>query len=725
MADAARVGGEGVLSKSPLGNTKDLFIAIGVIAVVMMIIIPLPYVLLDTLMALNVIFSLLVLLIVLYAQKPTEFSLFPTVLLVATVFSLALNVSSTRLILQDGAKFDGKMIRAFSTFVVGSGGPKASDDDVKTIVIGFIIFIIIIAVQAIVITKGATRISEVAARFTLDSMPVKMMAIDTEYSSGSITEEEAQKRKAQVQRESDFYGSMDGASKFISGNVKIGIFVTVINILGGWIIGAAIRGEGLGSVTTYIRFAIGDGLLSQIPALLISTAMGIVVTRAAATGNLSDQVEEQFTGSSRIYWICSAVLAVLAFLPGFPHAVLLIMAGLMAFTAYQVGRKKKKEESFNEMMAKTKGGKKGKEDGLEISPVVPLDALSLELGYGLIPLVDKEKGAELLERVQGVRRQSALELGLVIPKVRIIDNMVLDPSEYCFKIKGVDVGRGKIRMSHFLCINPGTVTTELSGEKTVDPAFGLPALWVTEDRRDDAERAGYTVVDPPSIIATHLTEIIRRHSADILGMQDTQAILDTLRKEYPAVVDEVLRPELGMPVIKIQKILHGLLRERVSIRNMVTILEAIAEYAPLSKTVWFLTEKARQALGSQICHQYADEKHHLRVLTIAPDLEQKIIESKYETPSGVICALDPPTQMAWIKAVSKAAAAVKSRGFLPVILCSEQARFLVRNSTDRELPDLAVISVPEITPDIIPEAVGVIRLESSPVQGAPSKEDGG
>jgi flagellar biosynthesis protein FlhA len=717
MADAARVGGEGALSKSPLGNTKDLFIAIGVIIVVVMIIIPLPIVLLDTLMAINVIFSLLVLLIVLYAQKPTEFSLFPTVLLVATVFSLALNISSTRLILSKGAKFDGKMIRAFSTFVVGTGGNQG-------LVIGFIIFIIIIAVQAIVITKGATRISEVAARFTLDSMPVKMMAIDTEYSSGSITEEEAQKRKAQVQRESDFYGSMDGASKFISGNVKIGIFVTVIDVIGGIIIGAAIHGESMElAFNNYISLSIGDGLLTQFPALLISTAMGIVVTRAAATGNLSEQVVEQFTGSSRIYWICAAVLAGLAFLPGFPHAVLLVMAGLMAFTAYQVGRKKQKEASFNEMMAKTRGGKKGKDDGVEISPVVPLDALSLELGYGLIPLVDKEKGAELLERVQGVRRQSALELGLVIPKVRIIDNMVLDPSEYCFKIKGVDVGRGKIRMSHFLCINPGTVTTELSGERTVDPAFGLPALWVTEDRRDDAERAGYTVVDPPSIIATHLTEIIRRHSADILGMQDTQAILDTLRKEYPAVVDEVLRPELGMPVIKIQKILHGLLRERVSIRNMVTILEAVAEYAPLSKTVWFLTEKARQALGSQICHQYADENHKLRVLTIAPELEQKIIESKYETPSGVICALDPPTQMAWIKAVSKAAAAVKSRGFLPVILCSEQARFLVRNSTDRELPDLAVISVPEITPDIIPEAVGVIRLEASK-EGSPSQEGG-
>ena len=706
MADAVRTGSDGTLSKNPLGNMKDLVIAIGVITVVVMLVVPLPTVLLDAFMALNVIFSLLILLIVLYIQKPTEFSLFPTVLLVATVFGLALNVSSTRLILTKGERFDGRMVRAFSSFVVGAGGNEG-------IVVGFIIFIVIIAVQAVVITKGATRISEVAARFTLDSMPVKMMAIDTEYSSGSITEEEAQKRKAQVQKESDFYGSMDGASKFISGNVKVGIFITAVNILGGVIIGVAMHGESLSmAVKNYISFSIGDGLLSQFPALLISTAMGIVVTRAAATGNLSEQVAEQFTHSSRIYWICAAVLLGFAPLPGFPWYVLIPMAALLAYAAFQIGRKKKKEASFNEMMAKSKDGKKGKDENADISPVVPLDPLSLELGYGLIPLVDKEKGAELLERVQGVRRQSALDLGLVIPKVRIIDNMLLEPSEYCFKIKGVDVGKGKIRMGFYLCINPGTVNEELSGEKTVDPAFGLPAIWVNENKRDEAERSGYTVVDPPSIIATHLTEIIRRHAADILGLQDTQAILDTLRKEYPAVVDEVMRSELGMSAVKIQKILHGLLKERVSIRNMVSILEAVAEYAPLSKNTWFLTEKARQALGSQICYQYADDDRRLRVLTIAPELEQKIIDSKYETPSGIVCAMDPPSQQAWIKAVSRAVAAVKGKGWMPVILCSEQARFLVRNSTDRELPELAVVSVPEIAADVIPEAVGVIRLEN-------------
>ena len=705
MADAA-LGTGGTPSNNFFSFFRESVPAVAVIIIVVMLILPLPTVLLDALMAMNLMLSLLILLIVLYTQKPTEFSLFPTMLLVATVFSLALNVSSTRLILAQGIKFNGRMVRAFSSFVVGVSGNEG-------LVIGFIIFIIIIAVQAVVITKGATRVSEVAARFTLDSMQVKMMAVETEYSSGSITEEESQRRKREIQKESDFYGSMDGASKFISGNVKIGILITVINVIGGIIVGMSLHGEPLGvAANNYVSLAIGDGLVSQFPALLISTAMGIVVTRAAASGSLPDQLMEQiFYKGAIVYWICSGVLLFLSVLPGFPWYVLVPMAALVAAHAYRIGKQQKKAASFNEMMTKSKDRKDEKAG--EISPVVPLDALSLELGYGLVPLVEKEKGAELLERVQGVRRQSALDLGLVIPKVRIIDNSILEPSEYCFKIKGVDSGRGKIRIGYYLCINPGTVTTEMAGEKTVDPAFGLPAIWIDQEKRDEAERCGYTVVDPPSIIATHLTEIIRRHAAEILGLQDTQAILDTLRKEYPAVVEEVLREGKGLRITEIQKILHGLLRERVSIRNMVSILESIADYAPVSKNIWFLTEKARQALASQICSQYADDDRRLRVLTIDPSLEQKIIDSKYETPSGIISAMDPPSQKMWINAVSKAVTAVKEKGWMPVVLCSEQARFLVKNSTDREMPDLAVLSVPEIVPEVIPEAVGMIRIENN------------
>ncbi|MCL1994092.1 MAG: flagellar biosynthesis protein FlhA [Spirochaetes bacterium] len=703
MADVARAGGgEKNDSRGPLTIFRESFPAIAVVTVVVMVIFPMPTWMLDTLLALNLVFALLVLLIVIYTQKPTEFSLFPTMLLVATVFSLALNVSSTRLILTLGPAFDGRMILAFSRFVVGTAGNEG-------IVVGFIIFIMIIAVQVVVITKGATRVAEVAARFTLDAMSVRYMAIETEYSQGAISEEEAKRQKEQVRKEADFYGSMDGASKFISGNVKIGIFVIVINIIGGVIIGMAIQGLPFGmAVQHFVTLCIGDGLVNQLPALLISTAMGIVVTRAAATGVLHEQVEDQiFSRNTLVYWICAGVMVFLAMLPGFPWYVLLPIAALLAAHAFRLKRKQQREANFSAMMSTTR--EKKEEKPVEISPVVPLDSMSLELGYGLIPLVDKEKGAELLERVQGVRRQSALDLGLVIPKVRIIDNMALEPSDYCFKIKGVDAGRGKIRMGYYLCINPGMVVNELPGEKTVDPVFGLPAVWIDHDRRDEAERAGYNVIDPPSIIATHLTEIIRRNGADILGQQNVQAILDELRKEYPAVVDEVLKEGRGLRIAEIQKILQGLLRERVSIRNMVSILEAIADYAPSSKNIWFLTEKARQAIASQICRQYADDDRRLRVLTIDPVLEQKLIDSKYESASGVVSALDPPSQKIWIRAVAKAVSAVKNAGWMPVILCSEPARFLVKNSTERELPDLAVLSVPEIVQDVFPEAVGVIR----------------
>ncbi|MCL2410904.1 MAG: flagellar biosynthesis protein FlhA [Treponema sp.] len=693
------------MADSPMDFLKQSFPATAVVTIVLAVIFPMPTWLLDALMAINLVFALLILLIVLYIQKPVELSLFPVLLLVSTVFSLALNISSARLILTLGERFDGGMIRAFSRFVAGAEG-------LEGLVVGFIIFVIIIAVQLIVITKGATRVSEVAARFTLDAMAVKMMGVDNEYSSGSITEEEARKRKAEIRQESDFYGAMDGASKFISGNVKVGIFIIVVELIGGFVVGSMIHGE-QNVFDTYLRLVIGDGLVTQLPALLISTAMGIVVTRAAATGNLAEQVIEQvFSKQTIVYWICSGVLVFLAFLPGFPWHVLLPIAILVAFHAYRLGHKQKQAVANEKIMERTKGQKE--EKPAEIPPVVPLDILALDLGYGLVPLVEKEKGAELLDRIQNVRHQTAFDLGFVFHKVRIQDNAMLEPSEYRFKIKGVDVGRGKIRIGYFLCINPGTVTQEIEGENTVDPAFGLPAIWITQDRRDDAERSGYTVVDPPSIIATHLTEIVRRHAADILGLQDTQTIMEALRKDFPAVVDEVMRDgKDGLRITEIQKIFQGLLRERVSIRNKVSILEAIAEYAPISRRTWVLVEKVRQALASQICQQYADDDRRLRVLAIDPPLEQKIIDSKYETPTGIACALEPPLQKAWIAAVTRAVAAVKGKGWMPVILCSEAARILVKSSTDRELPDLAVLSAHEISTEVIPEAVGIIKISAS------------
>ena len=698
MADA------NVNVNSPLNFLKQSFPATAVVTVVLAVIFPMPTVLLDALMAINLVFALLILLIVIYEPKPTSFTLFPTILLVSTVFSLALNVSSTKLILSLGGRFDGRMIKAFSSFVVGTSGDAG-------IVIGLIIFIVIMAVQLIVITKGSGRVSEVAARFSLDSMQPRMMAIETEYSSGAITEEEAQRQKDEIKRESGFFGSMDGASKFISGNVKVGIFIIIVEMLGGFIIGSVMYGEE-NVFSTYISFAIGDGLVTQLPALLISVAMGIVVTRASATGNVVDQVGEQiFSRGTIVYWVCAVILVFLAFLPGFPWYVLLPIAVLVAFHAYRLGRKQRQEEGIAKTMAGTK--KPQHEKPAEISPVVPLDILSLDLGYGLVQLVEKEKGAELLDRIQSVRQQTALELGVVFPKVRIQDNAMLEPSEYRFKIKGVDVGRGKIKIGNYLCLKPGNNAIDIPGEPTVDPAFGIPAIWVTQERRDEAERAGYTVVDPPSIIATHLTEIVRRHSSDILGLQDTQAILDAMHTNYPAVVDEVMRQDGGMRVTEIQKIFQGLLKERVSIRNKVSILEAIAEFAPISRRTWVLVEKVRQALASQICQQYADDDRKVRVLGIDPALEMKIIDSRAETPTGIVSALDPALHKAWIKAVCKAVAAVKQKGWMPVILCSERARYLVKNSTERELPDLAVISDQEISQEFVFEAVGMIKIEQT------------
>jgi flagellar biosynthesis protein FlhA len=694
MADTQRLARPVVFS-----NPADIAVAVSAVSVVLMIIIPVPAILLDALLAMNLALGLLILLIVLYTKKATEFSIFPTMLLVSTVFGLALNISTTRLILSKGSNFDVKIIRAFASFVVGSGGTDG-------LVIGLIIFIVIIAVQAIVITKGATRIAEVAARFTLDGLPGKQMSIDAEYNSGAITEEEAIRRKSEVQREVDFYGQMDGASKFISGNVKVAIFITIINFVGGFIIGMVLHAEDFTTaITTYTTLTIGDGLISQLPALLISTATGIIVTRANSQGTFGEEVTSQFSQNAKIYVVGAAVLGVLAVLPGFPWYVLIPMAALFGFIGYRLSRKEAEAERAKQAAA---GTAKQAAAPSELSPVVPLDPISLELGYGLIPLVDKDKGADLLERITRIRKESALDMGLVVPRIRIIDNMRLEPSEYSFKIKGVQMGRGIIRLGYYLAINPGGIAEEIPGEKTRDPTFDLPALWIAEDQRDRAERAGYTVVDAPSIVATHLTDIIKRHAAEILGRQEVQSILDALKKDYPAVVEDATkRLSLG----EMQKVLQALLREQVSVRNMVVILETIADYAGVTKDTGFLAEKARQALGRQICLQYADPDKTLRVLTIESALEQKIIDSRVDTPSGVVSAMEPSAQRQWIKALTRAVAAVQQKGWLPIVLCSEGARALVKASTERELPDLVVLSVPEIVADARVEAVGEIGLE--------------
>ncbi|MDF1569767.1 MAG: flagellar biosynthesis protein FlhA [Spirochaetaceae bacterium] len=692
MADATVTTFRGVFGR----QGGDVAIALGVVMVVMMLIIPLPTFLLDLLMAMNLMLSLLVILLVLYNRDPLEFSLFPTVLLISTVFGLALNVSSTRLILGKGAEFDGKIVRAFATFVVGSEGSQG-------LVIGLIIFIILVAVQFMVITKGATRVSEVAARFALDGLPAKQMAIDSEYSSGAITEEEARNRKKHLDDSVNFYGSMDGSTKFISGTVKVSIVITMVNVIGGLIVGTTIHGEPLQqALQTYVSLTIGDGLVAQVPTLLVSVATGLIVTRSISNGSFGEDVHSQFTRQSRIYFVASAFMIILGFLPGFPWYLMLPLGVITGLLAIRLNRRTAAD------IASTHADEKAEQtEPQEISPVVPLDPISLELGFGLIPLVDKDQGAELLERVTRIRKEAALDLGLVVPRIRIMDNMRLEPAEYAFKLRGTEVGRGTIRMGHFMAINPGGEREKLDGEPTVDPAFGLPATWISEPVREKAERAGYTVVDGPSIIATHLTEILKHHAGEILGRQEIRSMLDTLKSDYSAVVDEVTKAfSLG----EIQKILQGLLKEQVSIRNLVAILETLGDFSSVSKDTGYLIEKTRQSLGRQICLQYADDEKRLQVLTIDPAVEKTIIDSRTETATGDIAALEPQFHRRWINAVANGVKAARDTGAWPVILCSEAARPLVRSTTMREMPDLVVMSVPEIVEGIQIDSVGEIRL---------------
>ena len=662
------------------------------VIVVFMMLLPLPGAIVDSLMILNVFFSLAALLLVVFTPKSSSLSSFPRIILFLTLYGLALNVSSTRLILTTAAatgydRFPGTMLKAFSSIVAGN-----------SLGIGLIIFIILIIVQVFVITKGSGRISEVAARFALDSMPQKMFAVDSELQSGAITDEQAREKKREIQRESDFYSAMDGASKFVSGNVKAGIFITVIDIVAGIIFGMR-GGMDVGvAADTYCRLTIGDGLLSQLPSLLVSVATGLLVAGSNTDETMGTQVKQEFSQSGWVYIISGAVIALMSLIPGFPWYLLIPIGAGLAFFGYRLVKNEqvaalKKTEAENAAKAQSQTGS----NPADVSPVVPLDPLSLEIGYALIPLVDKDKGAELLERVTRIRREAALDLGLVVPSIRIIDNMTLDPSEYSFKIRGIEAGRSKIKIGYYMCLNTGSVTEEIKGEATTDPAFGVPAIWVSEDMRQQAENAGYAVVDPPTIIATHLTEIIRSHAAEILSRQEVSKILDEIKKTNPVVVEEVLTTS-HYTYGEIEKVLQGLLREQVSIRNIVAILETLANYGAMQHNTWFLIEKVREALGLQICLQYVDQDRRLSVLQLDQSTSEKILQHQIVPNDGgePFVAFDPVDGRKWISAVSASVAAVRDRNLLPIILCAGEVRALVRNAIDREMPGTVVLSVNEV-----------------------------
>ncbi|WP_024655526.1 flagellar biosynthesis protein FlhA [Borrelia hispanica] len=687
-----------VLGYLGLNNKADLIVSVGLILIVAGFILPLPAFILDALIAINLMMSLLIILIVLYSKRPLDFSVFPTLLLVMTIFGLVLNISSTRLILIKGINFDGQMIRTFGTFVVGSSGTQG-------LVVGFIIFLIIIAVQFIVITKGATRVAEVAARFALDALPGKQMAIDSAYSSGNLTEEEATRQKNDLQSEVNFYGAMDGASKFVSGNVKVGFLITLINILGGLIVGVTLQGLNFNdAINNYVSLTVGDGLVSQLPALLISTATGLIVTRSISKNSFGGEIFEQFTSYAGIYWIVSGFLLFLAFLPGFPTLILILLGLLIGFFAYSLSNLSRDKELYEKQRAEEQILSYADK---EITPVVPLDPLALEIGYNLVPIVDDSKTSELLDRIVKIRREIALEFGIVVPKIRIVDNMRLEPNEYSFKLRGVEIGHGEIKLGKFLVINVG-LDSGLEGDLTKDPSFGLPSLWVNDDVREIAEKLGYTVVDPPSIIATHMTELIKRHSYEILTRQDVQNILDVFKKDYGAIVEEVVK---DFSVGEIQRVLQGLLREQVSIRNLVTIFETIADFTNVTKDTFFLIEKCRQAIGRQIVNVYLDSNLELNVITINPEFEQKIIDSRFEANNDLVSSLEPSLKSKFLYELFKLVNEVQSQGYYPIILSSESARPVIRVLTSRELSDVVVISVLEVPKNVKVNVLKTVEVE--------------
>lgn len=672
------------------------YVAVAAVLVIFLLFIPIPKVLIDLSMILNLAFSIIIMLSVLATPRASDFQSFPRIILFQTMFSLGINIASTRLILSAKTVASGvsseqsAMVQAFAKIVAGNN-----------IVIGAVIFIILIVVQVLVVTKGAGRVSEVAARFSLDSMNQKFFDIDNRLNSGVIDDQEAIRLKDSVSKEIDFYSNMDGSSKFVSGNVKAGIFITVVNLIGGFIVGMVFNNLPFqDSLEVYSILTIGDGLMSQLPSIIISFATGILVTGTKSDEDLGTQIKEDFTRDGYTYEIVGAVLIVVGIALRAGTQYLLVPVGaLFIYIGIRLSNDKKAEEIKKEQKAAAeKATNQSGNAAPDAEKIALIDNLSLELGYALIPLVSKEKGAELLERITRIRNEAKLDMGFVIPKIRILDNITLDPNDYSFKIKGIEVGRANIRLGYYMCMDTGSVITPLKGEKTKDPAFGLDAIWLPEDQRAEAEEAGYSVVDPPTIIATHLTELIRSHASEMLGREEVKSIIDTVKEKNSVLVDEVLNTA-KFSYGQIQKILQNLLDENVSIRNIVSILETMANYASVSKNPWDLTSKVRETLGLQICMQYADPSDkRIRVMQLSEEFTQMINDHAYYPPDGSKpqVAFDPVDRRLWIKSVSEALVRVNQKGFQPIILCVSPVRQLVKAAIEREMPGIVVLSDMEI-----------------------------
>jgi flagellar biosynthesis protein FlhA len=680
-----------------VGKYTDLVAAMVVIMVVVMLIIPLPPLLLDLLITLNMAVALAIVVTTLYIPRALDFSSFPSLLLLTTLFRLAINVSVTRLILLHGDA--GGVVHAFGNFVVGGN-----------VVVGLVVFLILVVIQFVVITNGAGRVAEVAARFTLDSMPGKQMAIDADLNAGQITDEEAKLRRSEIAQEADFYGAMDGASKFVKGDAMAGILITLINLIGGIIIGVAMQKRPFGeAIQHFSLLSIGDGLTAQIPALLISVATGILVTRAASQQDLGRQVVGQVTSHRKAPMVAGVVIMLFALVPGLPKIPFILIGAIFFFAGRALGKAQdaKATEEAQQAAATAALPAAPVSPQAQVQEALTLDPLELCIGFGLVPLVDGSGGGSLLQRVSAVRRQIAAEVGTIIPSVRIHDEVGLQSHEYVVKVRGTEVVRGYIMAGHQLALDPGDAVGRLDGIQTTEPAYGMAAIWIADAQRAEAEALGYTVVDAESVIVTHLTETIRRHVADLLTRQDVRTLLDSLKEHNAAVVDEVV-PDL-LSVGELQRVLQGLLREGVSIRDLGAIVEAAGDRARLTRDPELLAEYARQALGRTIVAPYLDAERMLRALTLDPQTEQMVSESIAQTPDGEYLAMDPSQAQALVHDLSNHVEQAVAIGRRPVLICSSRVRRHLRRLCEQALPQLSVCAYNEIAPGISVETIGVVR----------------
>ncbi len=685
---------------SELLQRSDIMAPLGIIGILMLMIIPLPPMLLDLCLSLNITIAILILIISLYTEKAVEFSIFPSLLLATTLFRLSLNVASTRLILlhgNEGMQAAGSVIEAFGQFVVGG-----------SYVVGMVVFVILVLINFIVITKGAGRIAEVAARFTLDAMPGKQMAIDADLNAGLIDEATARSRREEIANEANFHGAMDGASKFVRGDAIAGIIITLINIGAGFIIGVLQKGMPLAEAAkNYTILTVGDGLVGQVPALIISTAAGMLVTRSAARNDFGTELKSQFTRYAKALWVVAAILLGFAIIPGMPFFPFLVIASALAYTAYRLDKAEKAKALEEVQVELPQPAAKPDHD---YEKMLNVDLIELEVGYGLIPFVDAAQEGELLTRIQSIRKQFALNSGFIVPPVHIKDNLQLNPNQYTVSLKGVNIAGAEMMPGYYMAMDPGMVTETIKGLPTREPAFDLPALWITEDKRERAQISGYTVVDCITVMATHVSEVIKQHAHELLGRQETQNLIDNLAKSYPKLVEELVPHVLNLGII--MRVLQNLLREGLSIRDLRSILETLADYAPMTQDTDILTEYVRHGLARSISATHVQNDGVMPVITLDRKVEEAIQTAIQHRERGSYLALDPKTAQKILDSLSALFSSFTG-GQQPVLLVLPQIRPHVRRLTERYFPNMAVLSHNEITTQIRIQSIGTVTINAS------------